>query len=265
MNNEINNVVGVSADGVSAGKEPDDFFSSLFSAGAHFGYSRTRRHPSAKQFIYGSKNRNDIIDLEATMQLLNKAIKFVDSLAKDGKQILFVGSKYEARKIIAEVAQKLGMPYSAERWIGGTLTNFSEIRKRIARLEDLMAKKEKGELDVFTKKERLLMDKEIEDLTRRFGGIVSMKKLPSAVFIVDTDDDFTAVNEAARAGIPIIGICATDCNLEKINYPIVANDSFSDSIRFFAEKIAEAYKNALKPKIGMPEEEETMSEIKNLS
>ncbi|MFA5987481.1 MAG: 30S ribosomal protein S2 [Candidatus Paceibacterota bacterium] len=222
----------------------------LFSVGAHLGYSKSKRHPSAKNYVFGSKNRVDIIDLEKTLVLLNKALDFVYSLAKDGKQILFVGNKYESRKVMAAAAERIAMPYFAERWIGGALTNFSEIKKRIAKFEDLLMKKEKGGLDVYTKKERGRIDKEIADLNRRFGGIVCMRKLPGALFVIDSKDEQIAIDEAKVVGIPVIAICSTDCNIKHVDYPIVANDSSIESIRFFVDKIVSAYQDALRGKVG---------------
>ncbi len=241
-------------------KQESKLMDSLFSVGAHLGYSKSRRHPSTKSFVFGSKNRIDIINLESTTDSLNKALDFVASLAKEGKQILFVGNKYEARKVLSDAAEKLSMPYSASRWIGGTLTNFQEMRKRVARLEDLLQKKDKGELDIFTKKERVVIDREIEDLNKHFGGVVSMRKLPSALFVIDAKEEETAVNEAIRLAIPVVALCATDCDLQKISYPIVANDSSIDSIRFFIDKVAEVYQKSFKPKVNLPEKPEVSNQ-----
>jgi len=229
--------------------ENSSLIESLFSLGAHFGYSRSRRHPSVKDFIFGSKNRVDIIDLEQTIKSLNTALEFVASLAKEGKTILFVGNKYEARKIIKDAADSLDMPYCAERWIGGTFTNFSEIQKRVARLEDILQKKETGGLDVYTKKERGLIDKELSDLEKRFSGIVSMKKLPNALLVIDSKEEDSAVREARQLGIPVISLSASDCDISLIDYPIVANDSSAESIKFFLDKIVEAYQTSKRPTI----------------
>ena len=180
----------------------------LFDAGAHFGYSRARRHPSASRYLFGTKDRTDIFDLEETQKRLEAACEFVSSSTGSGKQTLFVGGKNEVTEIIRAAAEKAGMPYVAGRWIGGTLTNFKNIRKRIDRLEKLMQEREAGELEKYTKKERLLIDREIDKLLSRFGGLVSMKDLPGALFIVDTRHEKTAVNEANQLGIPVIGIAS---------------------------------------------------------
>ncbi|MBI3631889.1 MAG: 30S ribosomal protein S2 [Candidatus Vogelbacteria bacterium] len=216
----------------------------LFKVGAHFGYSKTRRHPSLKPYIFGSKNRMDIIDLDKTVGLLARALAFVEQISREGKQIVFVGNKKEAQKYIIDAATKLDMPYVANRWIGGTLTNFPEIRKRQARLEDLMNKKENGGLDVYTKKERGVLDKEMADLTKRFWGIMKMKRLPGAILVIDSNKEDIAVLEAKKAHIPIISLSGSDCDISKIDYPVVANDAASLSIEFFLNKVVDAYRGA---------------------
>ena len=213
----------------------------LFKVGAHFGFGKSRRHPSTTSYIFGSKNRVDIFDLEKTQESLSKIIEFVSSLAATNSVILFVGGKNEAQKISKEEAEKAGMPYVASRWIGGTLTNFTEVRKRIDMMIDLLSQKEKGELSKYTKKERLLIDRKIEKLERMFGGIKNMVALPKALFIVDPRFEETAMKEAQSLNIPIIALCGSDNNITNIDYPILANDSNIASVKFFVEKIAEAY------------------------
>jgi small subunit ribosomal protein S2 len=213
----------------------------LFKAGAHFGFGKSRRHPSTTPYIFGSKNRVDIFDLEKTHESLTKALEFVASLATTKSVILFVGGKNEAQTIIKEEAMKADMPYLASRWIGGTLTNFPEIRKRIDIMIDLLSQKEKGELGKYTKKERLLIDRKIEKLEKMFGGIKNMMTLPKALFIVDPRFEETALREAQNQNIPVVALCGSDNNIKSIDYPILANDSNMASIRYFVEKIAEAY------------------------
>ncbi|OHB15832.1 MAG: 30S ribosomal protein S2 [Candidatus Zambryskibacteria bacterium RIFOXYC1_FULL_39_10] len=219
----------------------------LFNAGAHFGFSKSRRHPSNSPYIFGSKNRVDIFDLEKTHDKLEKALEFVASLAATKATILFIGGKNEAQNIVKEVAEKVGMPYVASRWIGGALTNFPEIRKRVDMMIDLLSQKEKGELVKYTKKERVLIDRKIEKLQKMFWGIKDMANLPKALFIVDPRYEITALKEAQSLNIPVIALCGSDNNLTEVDYPIPANDSGIASIRFFAEKIAEAY-NTSNPK-----------------
>lgn len=214
----------------------------LFNAGAHFGFSKSRRHPSNSPYIFGSKNRVDIFDLEKTHDKLEKALEFVASLAATKSTILFIGGKNEAQNIVKEVAEKVGMPYVASRWIGGALTNFPEIRKRVDMMIDLLSQKEKGELIKYTKKERILIDRKIEKLQKMFWGIKDMANLPKALFIVDPRYEITALKEAQSLNIPVIALCGSDNNLTEVDYPIPANDSGIASIRYFAEKVAEAYK-----------------------
>ncbi len=214
----------------------------MFKAGAHFGYSKTRRHASTAKFIFGVKNKVEIIDLEKTEEALEKALNFVSTLAKEGKQILFVGGKTEARQALRLAAESINMPFVDGRFLGGTLTNFVEIKKRLAKLEDLTKQKEKGELTRYTKKERLLIDREIANLERFFSGISSMKDLPKAVFVVDSKKEEIAVAEAHKMKIPVISISGTDCDITSIEYPVVGNDSSVSSITFFVNEIAKAYK-----------------------
>ena len=214
----------------------------MFKVGAHFGYSKSKRHPSMKSLIFGVKNTVEIIDLEKTDEYLARAKEFVASVAREGKQILFVGSKNEAREAVKNAALSVDMPYVTNRWIGGTITNFSEIKKRIARLEDLTSKKEKGELGMYTKKERLLIDREIEDLEKHFGGLLPMKQKPAAIFVVDSGAESIAVKEATGTGIPVISLSGSDCNIKGIDYPVPANDSSRSSITFFVDAITAAYK-----------------------
>ena len=225
-------------------KVNNDRIDEMFKAGAHFGYSKTRRHPSVTPYIFGVKNQVEIINLEKVEELLDKALSFVSSLAHEGKQVLFVGGKTEARQALKLAAESIDMPFVDGRWIGGTLTNFPEIKKRLIKLEDLVKQKEKGELSKYTKKERLMIDREITNLERFFSGILSMKDLPKAVIVIDSKKEIIAVTEAQKMKIPVISLCGTDCNVTGINYPIVANDSSVSSINFFVNEIAKAYKKA---------------------
>lgn len=218
----------------------------LFKTGAHFGFGKSRRHPSVEPYIFGSKNRVDIFDLEKTQVSLEKAIELISSLATTNSPILFVGGKNEAQNIVKEVAEKAGIFYVAGRWIGGTLTNFTEIRKRVETMLDLLSQKEKGELAKYTKKERLLIDRKIEKLQKMFWGIKDMTALPKALFIVDPRYEETALREAKTLKILVVALCGSDNDIADIDYPIVANDSNIASIRFFVEKIGEAYNKGKK-------------------
>lgn len=217
----------------------------MFKAGAHFGYSKSRRHPSVQPLIFGAKNKVEIFDLEKTLTYLDQAKEFVTSIAKQNGKILFVSGKNEAREAVERTAATLNMPFVAGRWIGGTFTNFPQIRKRVERLEMLVSQKEKGELSKYTKKERLLIDREIVTLQRFFSGIVSLKEMPKALFVVDSRREHIAVTEAHKLGIPVIALTGSDCNIKDVEYPIPGNDASISSISFFLSEIAVAYKEGL--------------------
>ncbi|NQV88125.1 MAG: 30S ribosomal protein S2 [Parcubacteria group bacterium] len=223
---------------------------SLFKAGAHFAYTKSRRHSSAKPFIFGVKNKIEIFDLEKTNLSLAAAKAFVKSIAEADGVILFVGSKNESRDAVKNGALSIDMPYVAGRWIGGTLTNFPQIRKRVMKLEDLTSKKEKGELAKYTKKERLMIDRDIEKLDRFFSGIVSMKEIPKAIFMIDSKKEGIALAEAMTLGVPVVALCGSDNNLKNVDYPIPGNDSSISSIKFFVQEIVNSYKEGkvAKPK-----------------
>lgn len=211
----------------------------LFEAGAHFGYAPSRRHPSASNYIFGSKGGTEIFDLEKTAALLAEALEAVKSLANQRKTILFVGGKAEAREAVKRTADKLGLPYVASRWIGGSLTNFSEIKKRLSRLSEIVEMNESGESAKFTKRERLLRDREAADLERMFGGLKGMHKLPDALFVIDPRQESGAVAEARQLNIPIIALLNSDCDRSQVTYPIPGNDA---SVRVVAYVLAEAAK-----------------------
>ena len=212
----------------------------LYEAGAHFGYSRARRHPSASSYLFGTKDHTDIFDLEETGKRIEASTAFLAALAGSGKQVLFVSGKEEAGDIVKSAALSAGMPYVVGRWIGGTLTNFKNIRKRVERMQKLMAERESGELEKYTKRERLLIDREIDELTVRFGGLAGMPELPGALFIVDTRHEDTAVREANQLHIPVIGLASSDCDFSLIQFPIPANDTSVKSVRIICDAISES-------------------------
>lgn len=210
-------------------------------AGVHFGYSRTRRHPTVTPFLYGTKGGVDIIDLEKTAPQLEAAVAFLGELAAAGKTVLFVGVKPEARILTAEVAQSLKQPYVSERWIGGTLTNFTQMKKRIDKLESLKEERVSGGFDKYTKKEQSLLNREMERLNKYFAGLVGMTKMPDAVIIVDSKKEHIAIAEARKMGVPVIAIGNTDCSIRAITYPIIANDSSSSSIKALLAILKDAF------------------------
>ncbi len=218
----------------------------MFRAGAHFGYAKSRRHPSTKNFIFGQKNKVEIFDLEKTSTMLASALEFVRSLGREKKVLLFVGGKPESHKPIRLAADTLRLPYVAGRWIGGTLTNWSEIAHRIKRLEDLKEQRERGDLTRYTKLERLIIDREITKLELMFGGLVSLAgKTPDALFIVDPKREHTAVREATTLKLPTIALANSDCDITNVTHPILGNDAASKAIAFYVEEVARAYREGL--------------------
>lgn len=231
-------------------KDTNVLVEALFKVGAHFGYSRSRRHATMKGLVYGSKNRTDILDLTKTAPILESTLAFVRGLGAHGKTVLFVGGKPEMQGIVKEAALEIGMPYVAGRWLGGTLTNFAEIKKRVKRMHELLADRDAGTLaKKYTKKERVLLDREIKELEMNFGGIANMEKLPDALVIVDTKRESIPVLEAKSAKVPAIGIMNSDCNLEDVMYPIVGNDANRESVKFFLDQIVSAYQEGTKGKV----------------
>lgn len=219
--------------------------------GAHFGFVKARRHPSAKPFILGAKNKVEIFDLEKTSQELLKACAFVEEKGKEKAMGLFVGGKSEAREAVTNAGKELDMPFVAGRWIGGTLTNFNEIKKRIARLEELTTQREKGELAKYTKKERLLIDREIDKLHLYFSGLSNMKALPKFLVVVDPKKEHIAVNEAKRMKIPVVSLAGSDSDLYGTEYSIPGNDASRHSVKFIVSELVKAYKTGLS---SIPEE-----------
>lgn len=215
----------------------------LFKLGAHFGYAPSRRHPSVAPFIFGSKGGTELFDLEQTAASLSGALEVVKTLAGQRKTILFVGGKAEAREPLARAAARLNQPFVASRWIGGTLTNFSEIKKRLNLLSEQTEQREKGELAKFTKHERLLIDRNIADLERMFGGLKGMNKLPDALFIVDPKQEAGAVAEARQLNIPIIALLNSDCDQTLVQHPIPANDASIQVITYVLDEVAKTYES----------------------
>lgn len=219
----------------------------LFNVGAHLGYSKGRRHASMKSFIFGSKGRTDIIDLTKVEKVMEETLAFVRAQGAVGKKILFVGGKPEVRAIVKLAAEDLDMPFVAGRWLGGTLTNFTEIKKRIKRLAELTTDRDAGTLiQKYTKKERVLIDREIADLETKFGGISSLERLPDALVVVDTRAEDAAVREANLLTIPVIGIMNSDCDRSKVSHPLIGNDSARESVQFFLTAIVNAYREGTK-------------------
>ncbi len=213
---------------------------SLLEAGVHFGHRTRRWNPRMRPFIFTERNGIHIIDLQQTMGKLEEAYNATRDFVAQGGTILFVGTKRQAQETIAQEAQRCGMPYVSQRWLGGTLTNFRTIRTRIDHLIKLEERKASGELDKLIKKEALLLTREMEKLQTRLGGLKEMRRLPRALFIVDTKHEENAVAEATTLGIPIIAMCDTNSDPDPVAYPIPSNDDAIRAIKLIAAKIADA-------------------------
>ncbi len=214
----------------------------LFKAGAHFGFKKSRRHPTVTPFLFATKQGNDIIDLEQSARLIEEAKTAVRGMTSVGKTVLFVATKEEAAPLVRATAEKLGAPYVVNRWIGGMLTNWSEIKKRIARMAELAREQESGELErKYTKKERVILGREADKLAVYFGGIKSLTKIPDLLVVVDPRHDHIAVTEATEMKVPVIGIMSSDSNIAKVTYPIVVNDALQTSVGAVLAELAAAH------------------------
>ncbi len=213
-------------------------------AGVNFGHKVSSLHPKMKLYVSGIKNNVNIIDLEKTAKEFEKALKFISTLIQDGKTILFVGTKIQMRVIVKEAAEACEMPYVVERWLGGTFTNLETILKRVEYFKDLEKKKATGELEKYTKKERIKFDKEMEKLRIKFEGIKNMTKLPEAILLFDLKKDEICAREAKRKGVKIIAITDTNVNPDIADYLIPANDDAISSVKYILEKVSETIKNS---------------------
>lgn len=212
----------------------------LLEAGVHFGHQTRRWNPKMAKYIFTERNGIYIIDLQKTVKMMEQAYQFVREIAQSGGSILFVGTKKQAQDAVKEEASRCDMFYVNHRWLGGTLTNFQTIRKRIDRLHDLEKMEEDGTFDVLPKKEVVLLRKEQAKLEKFLGGIKQMSKLPDAVFVIDPRKERIAVAEARKLGIPIISIVDTNCDPDEIDYVIPGNDDAIRAVRLFTNKIADA-------------------------
>jgi len=212
----------------------------LLEAGVHFGHQTKRWNPKMKPFIFAEKNGVHIIDLRKTVEAAEKAVTAVHELAGQGKTVLFLGTKTQAKTAIKEEADRCSMPYVTERWLGGTLTNFGTIRKSLSKLEYLESLEVGGKIEQFSKKEALKLGKDKEKLLKTLGGIRRMDRLPSLVFVIDTKKEYNAVREARKLGIPIIGLIDTNADPDEVDYPIPSNDDAMRAIRLFSRMVADA-------------------------
>ncbi len=212
----------------------------LLEAGVHFGHQTRRWDPKMAEYIFQARNGIHIIDLQKTSKKLDEAYEFVKEQVEEGKTVLFVGTKKQAQECMKQAAIKCGMYYVDQRWLGGMLTNFNTIQKRIQRLKDLEAMQEDGTFDVLPKKEVILLKKEMEKLERNLGGIKDMDKLPGVIFLVDPKKERIAVLEAKKLGIPVVGLVDTNCNPEEVDYAIPGNDDAIRAVKLIADVMANA-------------------------
>ena len=213
---------------------------SLLEAGAHFGHQTRRWNPKMKPYIFGSRGDIYILDLKQTLLGLDKAYTFVEQTAAKGGTVLFVGTKKQAQESIATQADRCGMPYVNARWLGGMLTNFVTIRSRVARMEELEAMESDGRMEVLPKKEQIILRKELAKLQTNLNGIRNMKKIPDAIFVVDTNREQLAIKEAKRLGIPVVGTLDTNCDPDDVEYGIPANDDAIRSVDLLSTFVADA-------------------------
>ncbi|MBI2097439.1 MAG: 30S ribosomal protein S2 [Candidatus Vogelbacteria bacterium] len=221
---------------------PASVLEELFSRGAHYGCSRRRRHPSVNPYLYGFKNRTAIIDLEKSLAALTRAEDFFRAAGEQRKTVLLVGTKPEARAAVTAAGARLGLPYVAGRWIGGTLTNFTEIKKRLARLDELKKQFVSGGLEKnYTKQERGQFQKELDRLKRSFTTIAGLSSLPAALLVVDSAVEQIAVEEARSLSLPVVSLSGADCDIRWLDYPIIVNDASVQSIEWIIGRLADAY------------------------
>ena len=212
----------------------------LLEAGVHFGHQTKRWNPKMKEYIFGERNGIYIIDLQKTLKLFKDASKFVVELCGSGKTILFVGTKRQAQDAISEEATRAGMPYINQRWLGGLLTNWVTVQKSVKRLQELDEMAGDGRYDLLTKKEVIRLERERKHLQANLAGIKSMKRLPDALFIVDSNNETIAVKEARKLGIPVVAVVDTNCDPTVVDYVIPGNDDALRAIRLFTSKIADS-------------------------
>ena len=222
----------------------------LLESGVHFGHQTRRWNPKMKRFIFTERNGIYIIDLRQTLDYIDKAFDYVRTTVAQGGSILFVGTKKQAQEAIAEQASRVGMPYVNHRWLGGMLTNFSTVLKRLQRMKELEAIELTGTAQGYTKKETLQLSREQTKLSRTLGGLRDMQKLPSAIWVIDTKKEHIAVDEARKLGIPVIAVLDTNCDPDEVDYPIPGNDDAIRSAALLTRVIADAVAEGVKTRTG---------------
>ncbi len=212
----------------------------LLEAGVHFGHQTRRWDPKMAEYIFQARNGIHIIDLQKTSKKIDEAYAFLKEQVEEGKTVLFVGTKKQAQECVKDAAEKSGMYYVDQRWLGGMLTNFDTIRTRVQRLKDLEKMQEDGTFEVLPKKEVILLKKEMEKLERNLGGIKEMEEIPGVIFLVDPKKEHIAVLEAKKLGIPVIGLVDTNCNPEEVDYAIPGNDDAIRAVKLITDVMANA-------------------------
>jgi small subunit ribosomal protein S2 len=264
---------------------PTELIKQLLEAGVHFGHKTSRWNPKMKKFIFGERSNIYIIDLEKTQECIDSARDFLLDITSKGEFVLFVGTKKQAQEVVLQEALRSGMYYVTERWPGGLLTNFSTVKKSINRLKEIEKMKEDGTFDKLTKKEVAHLEKELSKLKKNFAGIVPMERMPKAMFVVDTKKEETAVKEARRLDIPVVGLVDTNCDPDEISYPIPGNDDATKSIRLIVSIVSDTViegrkkflsylsesgvaikkeKEPQEPSLVLPEEEVEIKEIEEI-
>jgi small subunit ribosomal protein S2 len=212
----------------------------LLEAGAHFGHQTKRWNPKMEEYLYGQENGVHIFDLTKTKPLLEEALEFITKSVKEGKNILLLGTKKQIKDKVAQVAQEVGVPYVNERWLGGIISNFDQMKRSIKKMEEMKANVESGVYSKYTKKERLLIDREIARLERFFGGIKDLTAPPDVIFVIDTKRERGAVFEANKKGIPVVGIVDSNSDPDLVDYPIPMNDDASKALEYVLDLVKEA-------------------------
>ena len=234
----------------------------MLKAGVHFGHRVSQIHPKMKPYIYGARNAVHIINLETTAEKFKEALGFIQKLVAEEKELILVGTKIQIKKTAKDFAEECGIAYITERWIGGTFTNFETIKKRVDYFKDLEKKKAGGDLEKYKKKEQIKIEKELEKLRVKFGGIKNMEKLPSAIFVLDVKKDSLAVKEAKIKGVKVIGLVDTNIDPDLVDYPIPANDDALSSVSYILERTKEVMLGAKQAAASKKKSEEEIKESK---
>lgn len=228
----------VSSNEISSGAKID--MMEMLRAGVHFGHKKSKWNPKMESYVYAIRDNVHIINLQATVEKLQEALKFIKDIVQKGGIVLFVGTRRQAKAPVKSAAEKCGMPYVIERWIGGTFTNFKVILGRIKKLKEMEEERDSEEFKKFTKKEQLEFSRNLERIEKKLGGIRNLKKLPEATFVIDINKDILAIKESRKLGIPIVALADTNTDPTTVDYPIPSNDDAIQTIKMMADAVAGA-------------------------